>query len=337
MRTRNLDEVIDAVTKVYCPHTVEVLGPARDIDAFLEVNHPTSQPLVSLSYSAPVKIDALNFSRLFLMMHCASGAAATTQEHRAAEWRKGQTMPFSAGFDTRLWFDRAFVQRSVRLDMDKLEAQCARWLGHPLEQPLRFALRPFSDELEQVWRRTLAYLWSSEEGSLPLTSAAKAAFDEYLLTLLLHHHPHNYSEEMAQPAPTPVPGLVRRAERFMVENADAPITVSDVADHLGVSLRSLQAGFRRWREATPTAFLRRARLRLVRDDLLRSGKEASVTTVALRHGFSHLGRFSAQYRSAFGEEPSVTLRRGRAASMSAKVQPTGTITRHEKFDAIAVR
>jgi AraC-like DNA-binding protein len=86
-----------------------------------------------------------------------------------------------------------------------------------------------------------------------------------------------------------------------------------VADHLGISLRSLQAGFRQWRETTPTAFLRQARLQLVRDDLLRSGPEANVTTVALRHGFSHLGRFSAQYRSAFGEDPSATLRRGRAA------------------------
>jgi AraC-like DNA-binding protein len=314
MRTRNLDEAIDAVAKIYCPHTIEVVGPARDIDAFLEINHQASQPLVTLSYSTPVEIDALNFSRLFLMAHCESGAAAVTQERRSAEWKKGQTIPFSAGCDTKLWFDRAFVQRSVRLDIDKLEAQCARWLGHPIEQPLRFALRPFSDELEQIWRRTLSYLWSSEEGALPLASAAKAAFDEYLLTLLLHHHPHNYSDEFARLPPTPVPGLVRRAERFMVDNADAAITVSDVADHLGVSLRSLQAGFRQWRETTPTAFLRRARLQLVHDALLRSGNEANVRTVAWLHGFSHLGRFSAQYRSVFGEDPSVTLRRGRATS-----------------------
>jgi AraC-like DNA-binding protein len=312
MRTRNLDEAIDAVTKVYCPHTVEIVGPVRDIDACLEVEHPTSQPLVTLSYSAPVKIDALNFPRLFLMMRCASGAAATVQGRRSAEWRKGQTMPFSAGLDTQLWFDRDFVQRSIRLDMDKLGVQCARWLGRPLEQPLRFMLRPFSDELEQIWHRTLSYLWSSEEGTLALPSAAKAAFDEYLLTLLLHHHPHNFSEEMTQATPTPVPGLVRRAERFMTDNADTPITVSDVADHLGVSVRSLQAGFHKWRETTPTAFLRRLRLQLVRDQLLRSGQETTVTTVALRYGFAHLGRFSAHYRRAFGEEPSLTLRRGRS-------------------------
>ncbi|MBX9842207.1 MAG: AraC family transcriptional regulator [Xanthobacteraceae bacterium] len=314
MRTRNLDEAIDAVSKVYCPHTVEVMGPIGEVDAFLEVNHPTSQPLVSLSYSVPVKIDAQNFSRLFLMMGCASGAAATTQERRSAEWGKGQTMPFSAGFETQLWFDRAFVQRSVRLDTDRLEVQCARWLGRPLDEPLRFALRPFSDELERLWRRTLAYLWSSEDGGLPLAGAAKAAFDEYLLTLLLHHHPHNYSEEMAERDSGLIPGVVRRAERYISDNAAAPITVSDVAAHLGISLRTLQAGFRQWRNTTPRAHLQQVRLQLVRDELLRSGPEANVTAIAMRHGFVHLGRFSAQYRATFGEPPSATLRRGRAGS-----------------------
>src|SRR5262245_18854409 len=317
MRTRNLDEAIDAVSKVYCPHTVEVVGPVGEVDALLEVAHPTSQPLVSLSYSVPVKIDAQNFAGLFLMMHCERGAAATTQGHRSAEWSQGQTMPFSAGFDTKLWFDRAFLQRSVRLDTDKLEAQCARWLGHPLEEPLRFVLRPFSFDLEEIWRRTLLYLWSSEERQLPLGPAAKFAFDEYLLTLLLHQHPHNYSDELAGDTSALVPGIVRRAERFMADNADTPITVSDVAAHLGVSLRTLQAGFRQWRNATPNADLRHVRLQLVRRELLRSDQGANVTTVALQHGFMHLGRFSAQYRAAFGEGPSATLRRSRAASNSS--------------------
>lgn len=317
MRTRNLDEAIDAVSKVYCPHTVEVTGPAGEVDAFLEVSHPASQPVVSLSYSAPVKFDAQNFSRLFLMMGCENGAAATVQERRSAEWTRGQTMPFSAGFETKLWFDRTFVQQGVRLDTDKLETQCARLIGRPLEEPLRFALHPFSDGLEQLWRRTLAYLWSTEEGGLPLSGAAKTAFDEYLLTLLLQHHPHNYSDEMAGNDSAPVPGLVRRAERYMTDNADAPTTVSDVAAHLGLSLRSLQAGFRQWRNTTPNAYLRQARLGLVRDELLRAGPDAQVTAIAMRHGFLHLGRFSAQYQSAFGEPPSATLRRARAARVSS--------------------
>jgi AraC-like DNA-binding protein len=312
MRTHDLDEAIAAVTKVYCPHTVEVMGRARSVDVRLEVKQPTFQPLVELSYAAPVMIDAGPFSRLFLMMHCSRGSAYTTQDGRTGEWEQGQTMPFSAGQETKLWFDAPFVQQGVRLDMDKLEAQCARWLGRPLDQPLRFSLRPFSAELEKAWQRSLAYLQSDDCNLLAFSPAGKAAFDEFLLTLLLNHHPHSFSEEMAETVPAPVPGMVRKAEHFMVENVESAITVSDVADHLGVSLRSLQTGFRKWRNSTPSGFLRQVRLQRVRDELLRSDGQSNVTTVALRYGFAHLGRFSAYYQSTFGEVPSVTLRRGRS-------------------------
>ena len=66
-------------------------------------------------------------------------------------------------------------------------------------------------------------------------------------------------------------------------------------------------------------FPQEIRLQLVRDELLRSGEETQVTTVALRHGFSHLGRFSAFYQSTFGEVPSATLRRSRAMSILPSV------------------
>ena len=183
----------------------------------LEVTQPTSQPLVELSYGVAVDIDAGDFPRLFLMMQCADGSAATVQGNRSAEWRRGQTLPFSAGFETRLHFDQSFVQKAVRLDADALETLCSRWLGRPLEQPLRFALQPFSNDFERIWRRTLAYLWSSEDGGVVLTGAARAAFDEYLLTLLLQQHSHNYSEALAEDTPAPVPGVIRRAERFMAD------------------------------------------------------------------------------------------------------------------------
>jgi transcriptional regulator GlxA family with amidase domain len=101
--------------------------------------------------------------------------------------------------------------------------------------------------------------------------------------------------------------MVRRAERYMADHADTPVTVSDVAAHLGLSLRSLQAGFRQWRNTTPSAHLRQVRLQLVRDELKRSGADVNVTAIATRHGFVHLGRFSAQYQAAFGEPPSATL------------------------------
>ncbi|WP_395680755.1 AraC family transcriptional regulator [Inquilinus sp.] len=313
MRTRDLDEAVEEVTKLFCPHTVAVLGRGRIIDARLEVKHAgTFRPVVELAYEAPVTIDT-DVSKL-LIMHCARGSAAAMQQGRTAEWRRGQTMPFSVGLETRLQLGPHFVAECVLLDIETLETLCSRWLGRPLDRRLRFALRPFSPDLEQIWQRSLAYLRSIQGMRLALAPAAKGAFDEFLLTLLLHQHPHNFSEELAGPAPAPVPSLVRKAERFMADHAETPITVSDVAGHLGVSLRTLQAGFRNWRDTTPTVALRQLRLQRVRDDLLRADRDSDVTTVALRYGFAHLSRFSAHYRSAFGETPSATLRRGRSSS-----------------------
>ena len=74
----------------------------------------------------------------------------------------------------------------------------------------------------------------------------------------------------------------------MTKNAANALTVPDVATALGVNVRSLQQGFRQWRNTTPLQFLRQTRLRRVRDELCRSGGETEVTTVALRDGFMHL-------------------------------------------------
>jgi adenylate cyclase len=51
------------------------------------------------------------------------------------------------------------------------------------------------------------------------------------------------------------------------------------------------------------------RLVRARQELLRAGRHATVTDIALANGFSQLGRFAGQYRRLFGELPSATLRR----------------------------
>ena len=57
-------------------------------------------------------------------------------------------------------------------------------------------------------------------------------------------------------------------------------------------------------------------MRLVnaRRELERGRGHARVTNIALANGFNQLGRFATDYRSAFGEAPSMTLRRSRRGS-----------------------
>ena len=159
MHTKDIDAAVGAVSDVYCAHEIRIGARARELSLDLRVSRAGAKTLVALSYGAPVTIDAGDFSDLFLIKHCERGAAAATQDGKTAELSAGQTLMLSAGRLTRLDFDAAFAQKSVKIDAENLSALCARLLGHPLDAPLTFALKPFSPEFEEVWRRTLAYVW----------------------------------------------------------------------------------------------------------------------------------------------------------------------------------
>ena len=151
--TSDLAEAVHAVTSIYCPHEVRVRGGSSGIASELEIRRTDAMPLVSLRYSAPVRIDA-DFDGLMLMMSCAEGSAEASQGHAQTEWSRGQTVPFSPGMAGQLFFDRSFAQRSVKVPIDRLEDLCARRLNHPVEQPLRFVFRPFSSDLETAWQES---------------------------------------------------------------------------------------------------------------------------------------------------------------------------------------
>ncbi|GJL83995.1 MAG: hypothetical protein DHS20C01_36290 [marine bacterium B5-7] len=100
--------------------------------------------------------------------------------------------------------------------------------------------------------------------------------------------------------------MVARAKEYIQANFRAPITVADIAAATGVSLRSLQVGFKNL-GMTPRQYLTSVRLEHVHE-MLKSGLFSDVTSVALQCGITHLGRFSQIYRERFGELPSETLR-----------------------------
>ena len=84
-----------------------------------------------------------------------------------------------------------------------------------------------------------------------------------------------------------------------------PIYSEELAQQIGVSVRSMHDAILRYRGMSLHRYLRLRRLWLVRRQLL-AGAE-SVKAIALAFGFWHLGDFSASYRLQFGETPSQTL------------------------------
>jgi AraC-like DNA-binding protein len=113
---------------------------------------------------------------------------------------------------------------------------------------------------------------------------------------------------------------VRRALEFMRATCDEPLTMAEVAEAAGVGLRALELAFKRLRGDTPRGALAMLRLERARERLLAAAPRASVTDAALDSGFAHLGRFAGAYRARFGEAPSETLARSRAAPSRSERQ-----------------
>ncbi|WP_293855994.1 helix-turn-helix domain-containing protein [uncultured Alsobacter sp.] len=95
---------------------------------------------------------------------------------------------------------------------------------------------------------------------------------------------------------------VREAEDFMRHNCHLPIGVTEVAEHVGVSVRSLQYAFQRHRGRTPVQALIGFRLAAARDDIVHS-PDIPLADIAMAWGFLHMGRFASLFRQTFGEAP----------------------------------
>jgi AraC-like DNA-binding protein/tetratricopeptide (TPR) repeat protein len=106
-----------------------------------------------------------------------------------------------------------------------------------------------------------------------------------------------------------VPRSVSRALKAMRAAPERALDLTALAAVSRVSTRTLQRHFQAFLGKTPQAVLRDMRFERARSDLLRASSDATVTDIALRCGFEHLGRFSVEYRRRYGEKPSQTLQR----------------------------
>jgi transcriptional regulator GlxA family with amidase domain len=102
--------------------------------------------------------------------------------------------------------------------------------------------------------------------------------------------------------------LVQQVEALALASVDEPLHVSALCHVIGVSERTLRKAFHRVYGVPPCRHLRMLRLSNARRALLSAdGTLAKVTEIAMSFGFAELGRFSVEYKKAFGESPSQTL------------------------------
>ena len=196
---------------------------------------------------------------------------------------------------------------AVIRDLDETIAQ----IRTTTQPPALSSMTDLRTRARAGWAR-LVRLLVDEAGPAGMAGSeiVAAPLREAVLHGLLQAVDHPYRDALDAPAPSFGPAALRRVVDAVEADPTRALTLTDMARIAAVSVRTLQELYRRHLDTTPTEHLRRARLARAHQQLQASDPtETTVSAVARRSGFVHLGRFAEAYRARYDEPPSATLRR----------------------------
>lgn len=291
-----------------CAHRMTVLGRESPFLARvgyramngLALMSSTYGPAVEIGCSPPIDRVAVCFVDGGELHIDEGGAISVADAERGAvfSFHEELTMRWTPGLrKLMLTIDKDLVDRHLRTLLDT-----------PPKGPLRFSGEVHQGLAAAVRTMVRALEMCGNAGPAPVLAAE---IEHSVLTALLLGQRHNHTDAIFSARTLPAPRVVRRVVELVDAAPEKPWTVADLALFAGVSARSLHAAFRRQLGTSPMSYVRRRRLEHAHDELLDldPATGAKVIDVALRHGFTHTGRFAAAYRARFGESPSTTLRR----------------------------
>jgi AraC-like DNA-binding protein len=249
---------------------------------------------------------------------CLHGSAALVAGGRTFEIRPDKSAVLNIDQAATVKFSADYKQLVLRIDANLLERKFTALTGRTPQAPFVFdrALdlgSPEGRSLKQVVLM-MAELFSDAGSAVPPMLSAE--LEQTAVTALLSCSGHNFSRFLEEEPGDAAPWQVRRIEDYIEAHWNTPITVEKLAEIANVGARSVFKAFRASRGYSPMAFAKQVRLRHARVMLLAPEAHTSAVGVAFACGFSNPGHFARDYRSAFGELPSATLKRAKRLLVS---------------------
>ena len=304
-----LEQASTIVGRIFKPCQVEMVD--RGARADVRMHHiPMGEiSLNRLRYSSRVDIAPSLMKDFFLVQMPLHGHATVHSAGQEVCSSPQLATVINPEDVTRMRWEPGNDQFLLRISRSLLENTLRGQLGQELHEPLRFATG-FRWQENPAWCALIGYLLECASQGLELDKQRliRQQIEQLVATTLLTSHQHNHQQPVGQKRAAIRPSHVRRVQDYIHAHAHEALSAEMLAGIGGVSLRGLYAGFKNFLGVSPMQYLRDVRMERVRTELL-SGEVSNVTGVALRWGFAHMGRFSAEYKSRFGETPSQSMRK----------------------------
>ncbi|MFI7453698.1 AraC family transcriptional regulator [Nonomuraea sp. NPDC049714] len=315
-RTLDPDEASEQGTQTYYPLRMNILRGAEQFKMSIDAMQLGPILVGDCRFDADIKMDFAELRKFYHLNIPLSGYLHSKNLGNEITATPERAVLYGPTGDVQLsrWSARSRIL-CIKIRREALEAELERLLQRPIRAPIDFA--PSMDLTHGYGRilRDLACMLVGQIGrEEPLTrqEIIGAPLWHSMLTHLLASADHRYQEELLSPAPPCRPPALKRAIEAMRASPETPFSAAELAEIAGVSIRTLQAAFQTHLNLAPMAYLRDLRLERVHAELAASDPSCtSVTEVAYRWGFTHLGRFAIAYSKKYGVRPFATLRAGR--------------------------
>jgi len=309
----SVEDVGEMISRNVTAYKARPIGKVEgDIEARSASVSTQDISLVYLDWGIPAVGTSLATEEAFNLRITLKGEASTIDPNFgeiSAEHEKGNARIFSLTEETNT-FSQGHIGLNLVIPHKVLESRVKSFYQHELGKPLKFEpLMNLSTMRGQAIITLIEYFKTqhTEAPGLLDDPMIGTHFQELMLSNILGGMEHSYKEALNNDiSDVAIPRSVKKAEEYMRANAGEPITIEILARAAGCSERALHNGFRQFRNNSPLSALRDIRLVHAHNDLLSS--VGSVTDIAMKWGFSNLGRFSKLHMEKYGEKPSQTLK-----------------------------
>ncbi|MFD4198280.1 MULTISPECIES: AraC family transcriptional regulator [Amycolatopsis] len=309
--TSDPDEARDTLTRLYLP--LELLPERGELAMRLDATAHTALTIGLISFGPRIRVRCPPNAHYHVVLPLAGRARYHSGDGPAVVSEPGTATVFAPEAPAELDWAPGTEQLCVMLDGREVERELRQLLGRDVGPRLAFAARmDLSRGPARTWVEALMLLTRAARQESELLSHPLAArrLEQIVFDALLTGQPHNYSDQLTTGTASPGRSAVRCAVDLVQAYPDREWTTGRLAAAVSVSARALTNGFRAETGMTPMAYLQNVRLDRAHQDLLDTDpSRTTVTHVAGRWGFTHLGRFAAAYRARYEEPPSRTLRR----------------------------
>jgi len=309
LRTRDVGELRQRLSGLFSVRSID-LGRRNQETFEGHLNHRQMQyvGMTYARYGAPVEA-SLSHGDFFLQGFPIRGDGSFVVDGSEGLISRNGGIAGGPAADIRVRYSSDFEHLILRIQLEELIKKLSSLIGGPVDPPLKLSTVGRSPEKAAAQARLLEFvLREGDRDDSPLPPLALGELEQALIVAYLCCNSHNYSHFLdGQPRPI-APWQVLRAQEYIEQNWDQPITVEALALVVNASVRSLFYSFKKNRGVSPMTFVRQVRLGHAKEMLMYGGPDTTVTSVSFACGFSNLGHFARHYRTAFGEHPSATLR-----------------------------